>query len=67
MSLLEKNTIKKSQIDKNATKLGILDNGNKNSGEYKVKTICNSTIYIKKLADYLARLYYLVSWENWVY
>ena len=43
--------------ENNVTKFDVGDN---DSGKYKLKAICNSTIYIKKLADYLPELYYLV-------
>ena len=59
MLLLEQDTTRKEQIDKNATKLAKLDAGKDNS-MYKVKAICNSAVYAKKSASHLSGLYYLV-------
>ena len=42
---------------KNAMKLNTNDD---DSSEYKIKAIYNSTVYAKKLASHLLRLYYLV-------
>ena len=42
-----------------------LDIGN-NSRKYKVKTICNSMVYIKKSVGYLLGLYYLIFWKNYL-
>lgn len=44
-------------MDDNVTNL---DAGNNNSGKYKVEAISNSAVYIKKSADDLSELYYLV-------
>ena len=49
------------QIDKNRIELTKLNAGDNNSGKYKVKTIFDSAVYIKKLAVYLSKFYYLVS------
>ena len=58
MLLLEQNTIKKRQIDENATKLDISKN---NSGEYKIKVISNNAVYIRESkSSHLLELYYLV-------
>ena len=56
MLLLNQDIIKKKQINEN--KITKLDVG-KDSGEYKVKTIKNSKIYLKKSTNYLLELYYL--------
>ena len=56
MLLLKQNTTKKGWIDKNKTKLDI----SKNSKKYKVETIYNSTVYTRKSANHLPKLYYLV-------
>ena len=64
MSLLEQNTTRKGQVDKNTTKLAELDVSHHKGGEYKVKAICNSAVYAKESADYLPRLYYLVFLEK---
>ena len=63
MSLLKQDTTKKGQIDKNnAIKL----NTSKNSKNYKVKAIYNSTIYTRELKlDYLPTLYYLIFSKNY--
>ena len=57
MSLLERKTTKKDQVDENATKLDANDNEN---SEYKVKAIYKSAIYARESMGYLPRLYYLV-------
>ena len=57
MSLLAQNIIRKGRVDENATKL---DAGNNEGGEYEVKAICDSVVYIKKSAGYLSGLDYLV-------
>ena len=58
--MLKQNTIKKKQIDENATKLAELNTDDNDSVEYKMKTICNSVFYIRKLASHLSGLYYLI-------
>lgn len=40
-----------------------LDEGN--SKEYKIETIHNSEIYVRKLEDHLLSLYYLVFWKGY--
>ena len=65
MSLLEQDTTKKGRVDENATKLAEL-NTVENSSEYKVKAICDSAVYGKKLASHLLGLYYLVSWKDYL-
>ena len=61
--LLEKDIIKKKCIDENMIKL---DAGNKNSKEYKVKTIWDSAVYAKKLkSSQLPGFYYLVVWKSY--
>ena len=57
MSVLEQNTTKKKQINKNNT---IKLNTNKYSREYKVKAVCNGVVYTKESTSYLLRFYYLV-------
>lgn len=58
MSLLEKDTTRKGQIDENAIKL---DAGNNNNKEYKVKVIWDNAIYIRELElSDLLYFYYLV-------
>ena len=58
MSLLEQDTTKKGQVDKNVTKLETGDNkGNK----YKVEPIWDSAVYRKESeSGYLSGLHYLV-------
>lgn len=63
MLLLEKDTTWKKQVDKIMSQLEFEENSNK---KYKVKVICNSAIYTKKLkSSYLPGLYYLVLWKNY--
>ena len=59
MLLLEKDIIKKRQVDKNAIELAKLDVGNNENNKYKVKAICNSAIYARELAGHLLEFYYL--------
>ena len=50
--------LEKEWVDiNNITKL---ENNDNNSKDYKVKATCNSTVYIKKSADYIPKLYYLI-------
>ena len=49
--LLEQDIIKKRQVDENKIK----SNAGKNNREYKVETICNSAIYIKKPVNNLSK------------
>lgn len=58
MSLLKQNITKKELIDKNITKLDI---GINESKKFKIKAICNNSIYTKELIDYLLRFYYFIS------
>ena len=50
-------------MDENATEL---DAGNNEGGEYKVKAICDSAIYARESTGHLPRLYYLVSWKDYL-
>ena len=63
VSLLENDTTKKKQIDKNATKLEFNVG---NSEEYKVEAIRDSAIYVKESEDYLLGLYYLIAWKSYL-
>ena len=64
MSLLEKNTTKKGQIDENMIELDIDNNDNR---EYKVEAMWDSTIYTwESESGYLLRLYYLVFWKKYL-
>ena len=56
LSLKQDNIRKRRVDDNNAMKLDISKNNNK----YKIKVIQNNTFYIRRLANYLLRLYYLV-------
>ena len=58
MSPLEQKTIIKEWADEKVTKLEF-ESGN--SEEYKVKTICNSSVYVNKTKRHLSSLYYLVA------
>ena len=65
MSLLKQHTTKKGQVDKNKTKLAELNVSN-NSDKYKLKTIFDIAIYIKKSTNYLPKLYYLIFQKNYL-
>ena len=61
MSLLEQDTTKKGQVDKNATELESGD-----SEEYKLEAIRDSAVYAKESeSGYLPGFYYLVSWNGY--
>ena len=63
MSLLEQNTTRKGQVDKNATEL---DAGNDDNGEYEMEAIQDSAVYARESeSDHLPDLYYLVSWKGY--
>ena len=64
MSLLEKDTIKKKQVDEN--NIIKLDTGDNKSRKYKVKVICNNIVYAKESVGILLRLNYLVSWKSYL-
>ena len=50
-------------MDADATKL----DAGKDSGKYKVEAIWDSTVYAKESKlGYLPRLYYLVSWKDYL-
>lgn len=49
MSLLKQDTIKKEQVDKTIE----LELEKSNNKEYKVVTICNSTVYVSKSESHL--------------
>ena len=58
VSLLEQDTIKKGQIDKNdIMKLNTNDN---EGGKYKVEAIWDSGVYVIESISHLPGLYYLV-------
>lgn len=58
MLLLEQNTTRKGQIDKNITQLEFEFD---NSEDYKIDGICNSVVYNKKLKSLnLSSLYFLI-------
>lgn len=67
MPLLERNTMKKGQIDK---KLINLDPNLKLDIEidkkYKVKSIGGSAVYMKKAQGQLLSLSYLITWKNFL-
>ena len=63
MLLLKQDTIRKRQVDNNTTKLEI---GNDKSGKYKVRAICDSAVYARKLEGYLLGLYYLIFWKSYL-
>lgn len=65
MSLLEKNTIKKKQVDKNVKQIDF-DAGNNDDKEYEIETIKNSTVYTRKSVDHLPELYSLVFWKDYL-
>ena len=64
MSLLEKDTTKKRQVDGNATELDI---DNNDSGKYKMKAIWDSAVYTKESeSGHLSGFYYLISWKRYL-
>ena len=64
MSVLEQNTIRKKYVNRNnPTKLDVNDNHNRN---YKLKAIFNNAVYIRESTSYLAKLYNLVFWKNYL-
>ena len=64
MSLLEQDTIRKGRVDENATEL---DDGDDDSGEYKVEAIWNSAVYAKvSESGHLPGFYYLVLWKGYL-
>ena len=59
MSLLKQNTIIKSRVDENATKLNATNDKNR---EYKVEAIWNSIVYTRESeSGHYPGLYYLIS------
>ena len=60
--LLKQNTIRKNWVDK---KISELDVSNKDSKEYKLEAIWDSTVYAKKSKSHLSGLYYLVTWKDY--
>ena len=62
VSLLEQNTTRKEQVDKNVTELEF---NNGNSEAYEVEAIKDSAVYAKKLKGHLSSLYYLVAWKGY--
>lgn len=63
MSLLETNTIKHEQVDKNIIKLEFKINNNK---IYQIKKIQDSAVYIKESkTGHLLGLYYLIDWKSY--
>lgn len=58
MSLLEQDTNRKREVDRDITKLDV--NNNK-SRKYKIEAIWDSAVYTKELkSGYLLGLYYLI-------
>ena len=63
MSLLEQDTTRKKQVDKNVTELEF-DAGN--SKEYKVEAIWENAVYaMESESGHLPGLYYLVAWKGY--
>ena len=61
MFLLKQDIIKKRRVDKKTAEQLEFEAGNNNQ-EYKVKNICNSTVYTQNLeTGHLSGFYYLVS------
>ena len=60
MSLLEQDSTRNKQIDKNMTEF---ETGN--SKEYKVETIWNSAVYANKAKSHLPGIYYLIVWKRY--
>ena len=63
-SLLEHNTTKKKCVNKEVRQMEF--NTGNNSGEYKVETIRNNTVYARESKGHLPGLYYLVSWKEYL-
>ena len=60
ISPLEKNITKKERVDKKTAKQLKFEDGGNNK-EYKMKSICDSTVYARELeAGYLPSFYYLI-------
>ena len=58
LSLLEQETTRKGQINKDVIEL---DAGNNENRKYKVKAICDSAVYARESKGYLPELYYFIS------
>ena len=63
MSLLEQDTTRKGRVSEEVPEL---DAGDKDSEEYNVEAIWDSTVYANKLeSGHLPGLYYLVAWKGY--
>ena len=63
MTLLDKDTIKKGEINENVIKLDVA----KNSSGYEIEAIWNSAVYIRESkSGYVPGLYYLVFWKRYL-
>ena len=63
MSLLERDTIRKKQVDENVTELEF-DVSNRE--EYEIEAIWDSAVYVMELeSGYLPGLYYLIAWKGY--
>ncbi len=65
MLLLEYDTIKKARVDKTTTQLEFETEVRDNSGEYKIKGIWGSVVYIRESDDHLPDFYYLLLWKSY--
>lgn len=63
MSLLERDTTKKEQVNKKVTELKFKAGKSK---EYKVKAIYNNGVYAKKTKVHLPGVYYLITWKDYL-
>ena len=64
--LLEQDTTKKGQIDKEVRQMEF-DTGDNKSGKYEVEASWDSTVYVKESeSDHLPAFYYLVSWKGYL-
>ncbi len=64
VSLLEKDTKKKEQVDEATSQLEFEGDGN--GDEYEVEVICDSAVYARESdSGHLPGLYYLVSWKGY--
>ena len=66
VSLLEQDTTRKGRVDEKVRQMEF-DNGDDDSGEYKVKAIRNSAVYARESeSNHLPGLYYLVLWKGYL-
>lgn len=47
------------------TSLLEFENDNDDSKQYKIEVVCNSTVYVRGLEDYLLGFYYLIFYNGY--